>query len=201
MQFFDNTIKYYNLESKTFTNTTQSVDFEDTQKRFLSKLPPTSHLLDFGCGSGRDTKYFLTRGYNVDAIDGSVEMCKIAAEYTNIPVTQMLFQQLEEQEKYDGIWACASILHLPLQDIETVLHKMSRALKSFGIIYTSFKYGTFEGERNGRYFTDMTEETFAVLLKRIPTLTLEEQWISSDVRPGRGDEKWLNLILQKLNIH
>lgn len=201
MQFFDNTIKYYNLESKTFTNTTQSVDFEDTQKRFLSKLSSISHLLDFGCGSGRDTKYFLTRGYNVDAIDGSEEMCKIAAEYTGIPIKQMLFQQLDEQEKYDGIWACASILHLPLHDLETVLHKMSRALKSSGIIYTSFKYGTFEGERDGRYFTDMTKETFAVLLKRIPTLTLEEQWISSDVRPGRGDEKWLNLILQKSNIN
>lgn len=201
MQTFDNTIKYYNLESKTFTNTTQSVDFEGTQKRFLNKLPPSSHLLDFGCGSGRDTKYFLTHGYTVDAIDGSEEMCKIAAEYTGIPVKQMLFQQLDEQEKYDGIWACASILHLPLQNLETVLHKMSRALKSSGIIYTSFKYGTFEGERNGRYFTDMTEDTFAVLLKRIPTLTLKELWISSDVRPGRGDEKWLNLILQKSNIH
>lgn len=201
MQTLDNTIKYYNLKSETFTNTTQTVDFEGTQKRFLNKLPPFSRLLDFGCGSGRDTKYFLTQGYTVDAIDGSEEMCKIAAEYTGIPVKQMLFQQLDEQEKYDGIWACASILHLPLQNLETVLHKMSRALKSSGIIYTSFKYGTYEGERNGRYFTDMTEDTFAVLLKRIPTLTLEEQWISLDVRPGRGDEKWLNLILQKSNIH
>ncbi|MCH5250623.1 MAG: class I SAM-dependent methyltransferase [Lachnospiraceae bacterium] len=201
MQIFENTIKYYNLKSETFTNTTQTVDFESTQKRFLSRLHPASHLLDFGCGSGRDTKYFLSHGHTVDAIDGSEEMCKIAAKYTGIPVKQMLFHRLDEQEKYDGIWACASILHLPLQDLETVLHKMSRALKPYGIIYTSFKYGTFEGERNGRYFTDMTEETFAVLLKRIPTLTLEEQWISSDVRPGRGDEKWLNLTLRKSNIH
>ena len=197
----EDTINYYNNNAELFMTSTQTVDFEGNQKRFLCKLSPTSHLLDFGCGSGRDTKYFLTRGYTVDAIDGSEEMCKIASEYTGIPVKQMLFQQLNEQEKYDGIWACASILHLPLQDLETVLHKMSRALKPSGIIYISFKYGTFEGERNGRYFTDMTEETFAVLLKRIPTLTLEEQWISSDVRPGRGDEKWLNLILQKLNIH
>lgn len=201
MQIFKNTIKYYNLKSEEFNKSTQTIDFESTQQRFLSKLQPSSHLLDFGCGSGRDTKYFLDHGYTVDAIDGSEEMCKIAAEYTGIPIKQMLFQQLDEQEKYDGIWACASILHLPLQDLETVLHKMSRALKPSGIIYASFKYGTFEGERNGRYFTDMTEETFAVLLKRIPTLTLEEQWISSDVRPGRGDEKWLNLILQKSNIH
>ena len=201
MSKIESTIGYYGTYAKEFTTSTQAVDFEGTQKRFLSKLQPASHLLDFGCGSGRDTKYFLSQGYTVDAIDGSEEMCKIAAEYTGIPVKQILFQQLDEQEKYDGIWACASILHLSLQDLETVLHKMSRALKPSGVIYASFKYGTFEGERNGRYFTDMTEETFAVLLKRIPTLTLEEQWISSDVRPGRGDEKWLNLILRKSNIH
>lgn len=196
----ENTIIYYNLNSHRFVSDTQVVVFENTQKRFLSRLS-SSYLMDFGCGSGRDTKYFLDHGYTVDAIDGSEEMCKIAAAYTGIPVKQMLFLQLDEQEKYDGIWACASILHLPLQDLETVLHKMSRALKPSGIIYASFKYGTFEGERNGRYFTDMTEDTFAVLLKKIPTLTLEEQWISSDVRPDRGDEKWLNLILQKSNIH
>ena len=196
----DLTIKYYNLNARSFFINTQFVDFENIQAKFLHKLVSGSCLLDFGCGSGRDTKYFLAQGYTVDAIDGSEEMCKIAAEYTGIPVKQMLFHQLDEQEKYDGIWACASILHLPLQDLETVLHKMSRALKTSGIIYTSFKYGTFEGERDGRYFTDMTEETFAVLLKGIPTLTLEEQWISSDVRLGRGDEKWLNLILRKSNI-
>ena len=201
MSISGDTIKYYNSYAQKFVENTQSVDLRSSQEYFLRNLLPTTYLLDFGCGSGRDTKYFLSQGYTVDAIDGSEEMCKIAAEYTGIPVKQMLFHQLDEQEKYDGIWACASILHLPLQDLENVLHKMSRALKPSGVIYASFKYGTFEGERNGRYFTDMTEETFAVLLKRIPTLTLEEQWISSDVRPGRGDEKWLNLILRKSNIH
>lgn len=191
------TINYYNSNAQSFTNSTQTVDFEATQNRFIQKLPAISKILDFGCGSGRDTKYFLAHGHTVDAIDGSEAMCKIATEYTGIPVKHMLFQQLDEQEKYNGIWACSSILHLPLQELESVLHKMSRALKPKGIIYTSFKYGTFEGERNGRYFTDMTEETFAALIQKVETLIVEEQWITSDVRPGRGDEKWLNLILQK----
>ena len=71
------------------------------------------------------------------------------------------------------------------------------ALKSNGILYTSFKYGTFEGKRKDRYFTDMTEEAFAVLIRDIHELEIEEQWITSDVRPGRGEEKWLNLILRK----
>ena len=98
---------------------------------------------------------------------------------------------------YDGIWACSSILHVPTSELKSVILKMSEALKKKGIIYTSFKYGTFEGERNGRYFTDMTEETFALLIRDIRELEIEELWITSDVRPGRGEEKWLNLILRK----
>ena len=109
----------------------------------------------------------------------------------------MFFQELVEVDKYDGIWACSSILHLPIDELTKVMRKMVVALKENGIIYTSFKYGTFAGERNGRFFTDMTEETFAEFLSRIDGLEVEEQWTTSDVRPGRGEEKWLNLILRK----
>lgn len=154
-------------------------------------------ILDFGCGSGRDTKYFISRGYRVDAIDGSIELCKFASEYTGIEVKNMYFQELAEVGKYDGIWACSSILHLPPNELVEVMKKMVLALKKQGIIYTSFKYGTFVGERNGRYFTDMTEEIFADFIKQIETVTVIEQWVTSDVRPKRGDEKWLNLICRK----
>ena len=99
--------------------------------------------------------------------------------------------------QYDGIWACSSILHLPKKELLPVIQKMCEALKDNGIIYTSFKYGDFEGERNGRYFTDFTEKTFREYIEKVPELTIEEAWITSDVRPGRGEEKWLNLILRK----
>lgn len=167
------------------------------QNRFLSKLETGAYILDFGCGSGRDTKYFLEQGYRVDAIDGSAELCKLASEFTGIEVKHMYFQELSEEVKYDGIWACSSILHLNLSALEDVMKKMTIAVKSNGIIYTSFKYDIFSGERNGRYFTDMTEDTFGKLLQKIPELEIEEQWITSDVRPGRGEEQWLNLILRK----
>lgn len=153
--------------------------------------------MDYGCGSGRDIKYFLEQGCKVTAIDGSQELCKLASEYTGIPVKHMLFQDLDEKEVYDGIWACSSILHVPANELRDIIKKMANALRAHGIIYTSFKYGTFEGERNGRYFTDMTEETFAKLIQDMDELEIEEQWITSDVRPGRGEEKWLNLILRK----
>lgn len=191
------TLNYYNANAKTFTQNTINVDFKSTQERFLKRLPCASNILDFGCGSGRDTKYFLSQGHHVTAIDGSEELCKLASEYTEIPVRHMLFQDLEEENVYDGIWACSSILHLPYQELKSVLNKLAQALKENGIVYTSFKYGTFEGERNGRYFTDMTAEKFESLLKEIKAFHIEEQWITSDVRPDRGDEKWLNLILRK----
>ena len=191
------TINYYDINAKEFVEGTLNVDFKATQDKFINKLPAKGYILDFGCGSGRDTKYFLARDFNVDAIDGSIELCKIASEYTNIKVCHMYFNELSIVNKYDGIWACSSILHLSLDDLVDVFKRMSKALKDEGIIYTSFKYGDFSGERNGRYFTDMTEDSFAKLIANVENLKVEEQWITADVRPQRGNEKWLNLILRK----
>lgn len=191
------TINYYDINAKEFVEGTLNVDFKATQDKFINKLPAKGYILDFGCGSGRDTKYFLVRDFNVDAIDGSIELCKIASEYTNIKVRHMYFNELSIVNKYDGIWACSSILHLSLDDLVDVFKRMSKALKDEGIIYTSFKYGDFSGERNGRFFTDMTEDSFAKLIANVENLKVEEQWITADVRPQRGNEKWLNLILRK----
>ena len=197
MTDIDKTLKYYNKNAQSFASGTVSVKFTEVQDKFLEKLNPDAYILDFGCGAGRDTKYFLSRGYQIDAIDGSEQLCRIASKYTGIKVRQMLFQELDEKEKYDGIWACSSILHLPKNELKAVFMKMFKALKEDGIIYTSFKYGDFEGERNGRYFTDFTEKTFEEFVDEIDNLQLKEEWITGDVRPGRGEEKWLNVILQK----
>lgn len=197
MTDIDKTLKYYNKNAQSFASGTVSVKFTEVQDKFLEKLNPDAYILDFGCGAGRDTKYFLSRGYQIDAIDGSEQLCRIASKYTGIKVRQMLFQELDEKEKYDGIWACASILHLPKKQLCEVLENMYAALKSEGWIYISFKYGEFEGERNGRYFTDFTTDTFKDFIHDMHGLKIEEHWITGDVRPGRGEEKWLNLLLQK----
>ena len=194
----DKTIEYYNQNADMFAQGTRLVDFTIVQERFRKMLPVGSRILDFGCGSGRDTKYFLEKGYQVAATDGSAELCRLAGSFTGIKVKEMLFQELDEIGVYYGIWSCSSILHLPKQELLPVIRKMCDALKDNGVIYTSFKYGDFEGERNGRYFTDFTEDTFDKFIKVIQELTIEEEWITSDVRPGRGEEKWLNLILRKI---
>ncbi|MCR4657221.1 MAG: class I SAM-dependent methyltransferase [Lachnospiraceae bacterium] len=115
----------------------------------------------------------------------------------SVNVRKLLFTELDECEKYDGIWACASILHLPKEELKSVFRKMLLAVKVGGYIYTSFKYGRFEGYRNERYFTDFTEDSFGDFISDITEIRIVEKWITSDVRPGRGYEQWLNLILKK----
>ena len=192
-----NTLSYYDEKAKEFCENTVNADVSLQRDRFLSFLKESASILDFGCGSGRDTQAFLELGYKIEAIDGSIELCKTASEYTGIEVKNMLFQELNDVEKYDGIWACSSILHISKADLKSVLKKMATALKDDGVIYTSFKYGDFEGERNGRYFSDFTEESFREYISDCSDVSIVDSWITGDVRPGRGEEKWLNLILKK----
>ena len=194
------TIEYYENNAESFSQGTLNVDFSDVQDRFASLMPDGAFVLDFGCGSGRDTKYFLGRGFKVDAIDGSENLCKIASENTGIEVRNMLFSELDADEIYDGIWACSSILHLPKEELRDVFGRMIRALKKGGYVYTSFKYGEAEGLRKGRYFTDFTEKTFREFIREKPEMEVTDEWISADVRPGRSEEKWLNIILKKTTM-
>ena len=161
------TLDYYNANAQAFAASTVSVDFSATQRRFAQLLPPGVCILDFGCGSGRDSKFFLQQGFDVTATDGSAELCRLARELTGLLVRHELFQDLAETNTYDGIWACSSILHLPKVELAGVLTKMVAALKPGGVIYTSFKYGDFEGTRNSRYFTDFTEEGFCSFMQPI----------------------------------
>jgi SAM-dependent methyltransferase len=193
----DLTINYYNEKTLDFIDSTVNVDFTATQDKFINKLQTGCHILDFGCGSGRDSKYFKDKGFHVTAIDGSIELCKFASELTGLEVKQMYFQDLCDIEVYDAIWACSSILHLPYSDLKDVMLKMIVALKQDGIIYTSFKYGNYEGMRNGRYFTDMDNDKFDDFISQYPNITVEELWVTGDVRPGRSNEQWLNVILRK----
>lgn len=196
----EDTLNYYNENAGAFVAGTVNVCFTAIQELFLEYVPEGGSILDFGCGSGRDTKYFLSRGYRVEAVDGSRELCKIAGEYTGISVKRMRFEELDCIEAYDGIWACASILHVPRRELPDILRKMTDAAKSGGVIYASFKHGDFEGVRNGRYFTCLTEESFRGVMEAIPELTVEKLWITDDAREERREEQWLNLILKKRTV-
>ena len=195
----DLTLDYYNRNAQCFTGDTLEVEFSNIQDSFLALLPPGSLILDFGCGSGRDSRYFLQKGYQVEACDGSEEMVKAASLNAGIPVKKMLFSELDETDRYDGIFACASILHVSSKELPDIITRMKKAVKTGGILYISFKYGTFEGIRNGRYFTDRTEESLQEILDEVGGLEIIRTGITGDARPGRGDEKWLNVLLRANN--
>lgn len=190
-------IKYYDINGEKFSADTRDLEFKEIQSRFLRYLKPGSRILDLGCGSGRDTKYFLQKGFLVEAIDGSAQMCKIASDYTGICVERKLFQDIDDRDKYDGIWACASLVHLPYNVLIQTFDSVGTAMREKSVFYASFKYGEFEGWRKERYFTDMTEEKMAEVLRQTQLFELKEMWITSDARAGREEEKWLNIILVK----
>ncbi len=193
----NSTITYYNEHATAFIEETINVDFHGTQDHFLSLLPRCAHILDFGCGSGRDIKYFRSKGFRAEGVDASDEMCYRASQYTETKVRKMLFQDLADIASFDGIWACASVLHVNSKELSSVLYKMANATVDEGIIYLSFKYGEYEGMREGRFYNDMTERKFRRILSQVPSLKLEESWISSDVKPGLENDRWLNILLRK----
>ena len=195
----NHTLQYYNQHAENFTADTQNSDMTEKYAPFINRIKPGGHILDLGCGSGRDSAQFLSRGYTVTSVDGSEELCRIAAQHIGQSVHHMLFNEINWQNQFDGIWACASLLHCTLDELPDILQKTADSLKPGGTMYLSFKYGDFTGMRNGRYFTDLTETSLQKLIDNIPELNIVETYITGDVRPGREHEKWLNAIVGKKN--
>ena len=189
-----NTLGYYNKNARNYTEQTRMVDLSELYVDFEECLNPGARILDLGCGSGRDSKYFLEKGYAVIPVDGSAEMCIAASEYLHIPVRQMLFSELKFKNEFDGIWACASLLHVPKTQIRDIMAKVERALKPDGVLYASFKYGEEEKNIDGRHFSFYNETD----LDWISDLGLIEYWISEDVRLNKQGEKWLNTLWRKI---
>lgn len=190
------TIDYYNKHAEEFTASTFEVDMESLYQPFLAELPEGARILDAGCGSGRDTLAFKKKGYQVDSIDYSEELVKKASRLTGIPIKLKSFYEVDDYEAYDGIWACASLLHCERKRLAEVLEKMLRALKPDGVIYMSFKYGDSDREKYGREFTDLNEQQAQELLAQFDQVSWVQQWITIDKRPER-EEQWLNLLWKK----
>ena len=192
------TIEYYNTNTEAFISDTFNTDMTNLQDRFLSYLEKGDRILDLGCGSGRDTKYFISKGFDVEAIDGSEELCMKAFDILGVEIRHLYFDELDYQNEFDGIWACASLLHVNSENLPSIISRCFKALKKDGVFYLSFKLGDFEGERNDRYYTDMTEEKMRNLLSSIPESNrIEEILITGDARKDRP-EKWLNVFVRKI---
>ena len=191
----DPTTAYYTNNVRTFVQDTLTVDMAPLYARFLPRIPTGGHILDAGCGSGRDARAFLDRGYCVTAFDASQRLASLASDHLGQPVQVLRFQDLDWVQAFDGIWACTSLLHVPEAQLPNALRRLARALRPGGVLYASFKYGSGEREHHGRRFTDLDEAGLATLVNQIEGLSTLETWTTGDRRPGRESECWLNALL------
>ena len=187
------TLNYYNKNATEYFDNTVNADLSEQYNKFLQYLPKGSYILDLGCGSGRDSKYFLKRGYRVKAIDGSYELCKMASNFIGQEVENISFNEINYNNVFDGIWACASLLHVDKNEISNVISRLEKSLKVNGVFYASFKYGNSDRLKDNRYFNDLNEHGVLCLFKEFD---IKEIWLNDDVRKDRN-EKWINCVAIK----
>ena len=197
-----NTLDYYNKNSEEYFNSTLNVDMTNTYKEFLKLVPEGGKILDLGCGSGRDSMNFMKLGYEVTSVDGAKKLAKKASVLLGKEVIVSTFEELELKEKFHGIWACASLLHIKREDLKTVLNNLYNNLDDNGVFYMSFKYGEKEYvDDKNRYFNSFTDESIISFINENTKYNILGLYITED-KLGRVNEvKWLNLICNKKSVH
>jgi SAM-dependent methyltransferase len=190
------TVAYYEGNADRFVAETAGVDISPLYEPFLARIPGGGRILDAGCGSGRDTKAFLTRGYDVQAFDASPTLARMASSLAGVEVAVLRFQDVAFDARFDGIWACASLLHVPMSELGDAVGRLIRALVPGGILYASFKSGEGERREGGRHFTDFTPRSIERFLSTVPGVRAECIWETSDLRPG-AIGRWVNVLLRK----
>lgn len=188
--------EYYNQYAHEYFDRTVELDLSESWERFMELLPDGGSILDLGCGSGRDSAYFKANGYDVTAVDGSEQMCSLAGIHIGQDVLNLKFSDIDFDEVFDGVWACASLLHVPSQEMPGIFLKIFKSLKPGGILYMSFKYGEFEGIRDGRYFTDLRTRRLKELLSEFDNIEILDIWKSEQT--GEAECVWLNALVKKL---
>lgn len=194
-----NSIDYYNNNSTAFYDRTIHADLHDIYKKFLKYLPKKGRILEAGCGVGRDSKFFLSQGYDVTPFDGSIEMVKLATNVTGLNVLHMNFHEMSFSSEFDAIWAQASLLHVPYENLREIFQRFHDALLPSGILYASFKYGSYMRQVDDRFFFDMNEITVAPYLKGF--FHPLEIWKSPDSISkiaASPDKSWLNFIAKRV---
>jgi len=190
-------ISFYEDNADWFFQRTVNVDMGATQRRFLSLLEPGAAVLDAGCGSGRDARAFRDLGFEVTAMEAAPSLAALAQAHIGLPVEVMTFDQIAWQDRFDGIWACASLLHVPANDLPAILGKLRDALVHDGILWASFKVGTKERIEAHRHFTDFDETRMTTLLAKVSGLGLIEMYETADSRDDFSNQRWLNIFCRK----
>ena len=207
-QSFKSTLNYYDENAVEFACQTLSIDMHDLYELFINQLPQrdTQCILDVGCGSGRDSNYFAKQGYEVTAIDASAELIQWAEQHhmsSRITWVHLDFSSIEKQaweNKFTGIWACASLLHVPFLELPFIINSLLETLADEGVMYLSFKYGKVERVDEERFFCDMNESRWKAIVAKIPQVIEYKIWLSADKRADCKNV-WFNVMIRKKDYH
>jgi len=192
----DKTIEYYNTNAREYFDRTFTAEMSSIYEHFTKFLKPGSHICDLGCGSGRDSKYFVSQGFTVMPIDGSPEMCKLASNFLKQKVICQKFEEIDYENEFDAIWACASLLHVQKNKLSDIIEKLIQAARDNAVIYICFKRGNSERIVNGVFFSDFNQDEILDLLLKHESLKLLEVWVSDDVRNQIKNPQWINIIVK-----
>lgn len=194
------TFTFYLKNAELYSKETIKNKVNHVRDRFITLLPDGAHILDLGCGSGRDSKEFKDIGFAITPLEASKELADLASKYIGEPVLNIRYQELKDKDKYDGIWACASLLHCPKSQIEYVMHNCINALKEGGVFYFSFKHGLGERlDERDRFFNDYTLESLNTLIASLNEVDVIDIW--QETTPLRGQEQvWVNGLIRKVGI-
>ena len=199
------TLGYYQRNAKEFFSQTINVDMQNVYHPFLEYLPKThlsnqQKILDVGCGSGRDSVFFANQGFEVVAIDGSKSLIELAQQTdTRIDWQCLRFDEIAKQSwqnQFTGIWACASLLHMPFDELSKILNDLLSCLRPTGILYASFKYGNRERKKEGRFFCDINEQRWRIVESQLISTKPLKVWQTLDNRVDR-QEIWWNILYCK----
>ena len=191
------TLEYYDKNKDAFIEGTLSSDMSMFYEKFEALLSDDAYILDLGCGSGRDAKHFIDKGYKVEAIDGSQALCDSASEYIGQEVKCVMFEDIDYTEEFDAVWACASLLHVSKSELQGIIQKVREAMKPGGIFFTCFKYGNHEYVKDGRFFNNYDEKSVCEIIGPEAGFEILDVFISGDVREDRKDERWVNVVARK----
>ena len=189
-------IDWYEANADSFVARTFGPGMEAERARFLDHVPPGGTVLDAGCGSGRDALAFKRAGCVVSAFDGSGRLAKIASAKTGLAVRHLAFAEMDWDAAFDGVWACATLLHLPAAELPDALSRIWRALRPGGVFYASFKRGDGERLADGRHFTDLTGPRLTTLLVDAAFQPIAV-WLSEDGRTDHAGETWVSGLARR----
>jgi SAM-dependent methyltransferase len=187
---------YYERNAESFFARSVGIDMAPLRDRFSARLARGAHILDAGCGSGRDSLAFRELGFRVTSFDASSRLCELARAHVGGEVRQMRFDEAPWNGVFDGLWASASLLHVSVDALPETVSRLLCALKPGGLFYLSFKHGPGPRIEGARSFSDFEPDTLRRLLEAIPELITEQIWASDSRRPAHP-QRWVNALVRR----